>query len=157
MAIFLLTAAGCTFHPLVPETMPDKLNVWVMPPTAINWDNRPGADGVRVLFFFEKSGKGQPVSVSGTLEVYLHEVEGSVKLEEIIKAPPLRAWSFTPAQLEDFLATPPRPLTGFCYAIPLEFGDSPPRSAKILIYARFRSAAGAIIYSQHTVIPMTPT
>ena len=118
-------------------------------PSAMNWDNQPGLDGVVVRVDCFKRGPNNelPVMVPGALEFTLYE--GVIAREKLIQASPLRKWRFSGKQLEPFRA---RSMVGWGYSIPLGWGDRRPGTSAVTLAARYIALSGATIEADPAVI-----
>ena len=153
-----LTAAGCpgperiTPSPSKPVISIDNVTLFVTPPAVLNWDDKPGPDGVRIAIFCFQKAQGISVTVSGSLEVQLYEQNGDKSMTELEKAAPFQTWSFSAQELPRFLV---RADCGWGYAIQLGWGDHVPTSDKISLRARYKSPSGEVVYSDPLTMPMS--
>ena len=116
---------------------------------AVNWDNRPGPDGLPVrVHVFRQAGK-LPVTVKGRLEFVLYE--GLVSPDETAKAKPFRSWRLEGEQLRSCLGRSPY---GWGYVVPLAWGAAAPRTAWVTLLARYVPRKGAPISADLMNIPM---
>jgi len=123
----------------------------VTPPTPLNWDNRPGADGVQIRVFFEGSGT-LPVTVSGSVEAQLFELAQGKTEGEALSGKPFKVWSYTPGELNGFLA---RTQYGWAYVLVLAWGDQVPKTGRIVLRVAYRSPAGRVNFSSPVTIQMS--
>lgn len=123
-------------------------------PTALNWDNRPGPDGVQTIIHLFQQGPREPVLASGTLEFLLYE--GRVSREELAAAKPFHIWPFTASEIEPYLG---RSKAGWGYALRLPWGPKVPQSGSVTLAVRYTplGAGGPTLYSAPTVIAMKPS
>jgi len=154
---FVLAAAtpGCPQPNAMPPQTPevDRIGLLALP-TALNWDGRPGPDGVQTIVHLFRPPAPQPVLVSGTLEFLLFE--GRVSREELTGAKPFHVWPFTAAQLEPYVR---RSVFGWGYALRLPWGPRAPQSSSITLAARYTppGAKAPTVYSAPTTIAMKPS
>jgi len=118
-------------------------------PAAVNLDNKPGPDGLRVQTYLFQVGRPQPVPVSGTLEFLLFDRK--VGLGELDTVKPSRVWSFGPRDLPNYLT---RSMIGWEYAMELRWDDDAPKSDTISLAARYTAPAGRRVYSSPVVIAL---
>ena len=136
-------AAGCANTHRVSTTPPwpvdrvDYIDVWATPPAAINWDDVPGPDGVRLNVFLYQANRAEPVMGKGTLEFTMYE--GHQKSDAMAAAKPLRTWTFTTQELATRQV---RTMAGWGYAIQLGWGRDVPKSAGVTFVARYLPAQG---------------
>ena len=64
---------GVSQTPPNPVDRVDAINLWAVPPAAINWDDMPGPDGVQVNVFLYQADRAEPVLIKGTLEFVMLE------------------------------------------------------------------------------------
>ena len=139
--------------PPAPVDVVDSVNLWVRP-TAMNWDDQPGPDGVQVqVYFFRRDDEHKlPLTVSGSVDMILYE--GNVKRSEISSAKPFHTWRFSPAQMKGFLA---RGMVGWCYTLTLPWGTNAPRADTVPLTARSTAPAGATLHAAPASISLGPT
>jgi hypothetical protein len=149
------TAAGCPAGDAwnragVPQPAPrvDRLDLYSSP-MALNWDDRPGADGVGAQVYFWRAGEELPVTAGGTLELAIYE--GNVPPADLGGKKALRTWRFGGEELVAYCA---RNIIGWHYAMPLGWGEDVPRSDMVTLIARYRGADGRLLQSRPTTIPM---
>jgi len=160
-----LLAAGCGRPPpgakakelrTVSHTPPrpvdraDGVHLLVAPPTALNWDDVPGPDGVQVQVFLTQAGRSEPVLIKGTLECLLFE--GRVQREQVTGARPLVTWAFPAADLVDRQV---RAIAGWGYVLQLGWGRQVPASPVVTVTARYQPPDGPLVYSAPVAIPLS--
>lgn len=141
-------SGGSTAAPPVarPSQRVDAVQL-MTPPTAMNWDDRPGPDGVPVTVYLFRLDDPQPVTLrSGNLDFLMFE--GRVG-REALSTEPFQTWSFTAEELRSALS---RTMVGHCYQIPLAWTVKPPRTNNITLVARYRPVSGDPVYSAPTAI-----
>ncbi len=138
--------------PPAPVDAVDSVNLWVRP-TAMNWDDRPGPDGVQVqVYFFRRDAEHKlPLTVSGSVDMILYE--GNVKRSEMSAAKPFHTWRFSPAQMKGFLS---RGMAGWCYTLTLPWGATAPQADTVTLTAKYTAPAGAALYAAPASISMGP-
>jgi hypothetical protein len=155
LAALAAAASGCP----QPNEMPprgaqvDQITLLALP-TALNWDGRPGPDGVQTVVHLFQQAAPQPVLINGTLEFLLYE--GRVSRDELSAAKPFHVWPFTAAQLEPYVG---RSKVGWGYALRLPWGPTMPRSSSVTLAARYTppGAGAPTVYSAPTTIAMKPS
>ena len=154
-AAALAVAGGCEPPGKVSRTMPppvaqvDRLDVHVVGAAAVNWDDKPGPDGVVVRVYFYQYHQPKTVTVNGVLEFMVFE--GSLSASTIDKAVPFKIWKFPADELPAFAV---RSTVGWGYAIQLAWDKDVPKTRRITLVARFVSPTGAEIFSAPVSIPV---
>ena len=140
--VVLATAAGCVQKKNVVTKRPprpvDQVDRVVLPTQdPVDWDGRPGPDGlaVQVYFFLRPPATALPVTVTGRLELDLYEGEPA----DNTNPQPLLSWSFSAAELQAYRA---RAAPGWGYALRLGWGDRPPKASFITLTARYLPPEG---------------
>jgi len=157
LALAAAMAMGCagrvksvSLTPPSPVTRVDAINLWAVPPVAINWDDMPGPDGVQVNVFLYQADRAAPVLMKGMLEFSMYE--GRHHADALREAKPLRTWTYT----EQELATRQvRGIAGWGYGIQLGWGLQVPDSDIITLVACYRPPKGAPIYSSPIIIAVS--
>lgn len=109
----------------------DVVNLYAMP-AAINWDDKPGADGLQVRVFFFRLDEPQAVDMTdGLLEFTIHA--GRVPASKLPELPPIKTWRFTAAELAVYRT---RSVVGTGYVMSLPWGDRTPASPSVTLSAR---------------------
>lgn len=158
----LLAVAGCADQtPVGDRTTPpgpvaqvSQVDLQVVP-TAINFDDRPGPDGLRAMVFLYQvysGGKVETVMGDGTLELVLFD--GRVEESAILSTAPLHVWKFSSPELRPFAR---RGMVGWGYGFPqLPWGKDAPTKSVVTLVARF-TGAGRTVYSAPVTIPTRST
>lgn len=134
-----------------PAQRVDAINL-IAPPTAMNLDDKPGADGVPLTVYLFSVDESAPLSMrSGVLEFLLFG--GRMGGEQLRAATPLRTWTFTAADLQ---RAQDETLIGRCYKIVLRWGDQAPPTRSITLVARYVPAVGRAMYSSPISIGTVP-
>ena len=120
----------------------DYLLLQVMP-VAVDWDGRPGPDGLELSALLFQSEAKMPVLGDGTMEFAIYE--GILTNQQIAQAKPFYQWRFTTAEL---VQAQQRTQVGW--------GDRVPRTGSVTLTARFVPKNGPPVYSSPVVIPMGP-
>jgi len=144
-ALVLLTAVwGCNGPAGKVSAVPpraveqvDQIDVYAAP-VAVNWDGRPGPDGIDVRVYLYQYARNLPVLVKGALEFAVYE--GVVGADDIGRARPFRRWALDAEQLEQFLG---RSMVGWGYNIRLPWAPAAaPATSSVTLAARYVPTAG---------------
>ncbi len=161
---FLLTVAaistamlgGCTggtqkvsSTPPPPVDEVDRI-IPLISPSPVNWDGRPGADGLEVCVHFFRYSQGLPVTVRGSLEFVLYE--GVIGVKDLPSAKPFRSWRFSSEELK---AHRIRRMMGWGYAMRLPWGNAPPTASAVTLLVRYTPLKGRPVSSDPTAIPLS--
>lgn len=151
-------SAGCpgpankvTSTPPKPVMDVSEVILEINPPVPLNLDDRPGPDGLRARVYFVAKGD-LPVTVSGSLDMLLYELDASKPMEQVLQDQPFKTWLFTSADLDWAMG---RTLIGWGYELPLLWGPQTPRTGKIMLRARYRSPTGQTVLSVPAIIEMS--
>ncbi len=154
LAVAALTAAGCPDGagpvgapgpPAVVERV-DHIDLHCSP-AAMNWDGRPGPDGIGAQVYCYRLAEPLPVTVGGTLELVLYE--GKVAEEQLLTVPAAHTWRFPAGELERYLV---RNIIGWHYSIPLRWGRDAPQSDVLTLVARHRAPDGQTVQSRPATV-----
>ena len=135
-------------RPPEPVTKVDHIDILSMP-AALNFDHRPGPDGVRVTVYLYRLDRPEPVTIEGTLELMVYEEK--VSPSDLHTREPFHVWRFGPEKLARQLF---RGIVGWGYAMDLHWGTRGPRSRTISLVARYLPPEGPDVYSDPVVIAM---
>lgn len=154
-----LALGGCDFNAPTPpsksHTPPepvghvDRVSIFAMP-TAVNLDEIPGPDGIRIQVYFYRVDQDMPVTVKGTVEVLMYE--GQLRAGDLLKSRPFFTWGLTPGSMVQNLY---RSAYGWHYAFDLRW-DRPPQSSNVTIIARYTAPGEAPIYTDALSIATGP-
>ena len=136
-------------RPPLPVDRADGVDFWVAPPAVINWDEKPGPDGVQAWVWMIRVDRPEPVLVKGTLEFMMYS--GRVQRGEAPPSEPLKVWNFTPDELA---ACRVRSIRGWGYAAQLGWGKDTPTVPVITLQARYQPPSGPTVYSAAISIAM---
>jgi hypothetical protein len=147
-----LAAAGCNINNgrggsarVVDQA--DHVELWANPPVAINWDQDPAPDGVRVSVLLYQTSAAAPVLIKGTLEFLMFD--GRIPDGSLASAKPLQTWSFTEQELATRqVAT----MVGWGYDVQLGWGRNVPAASAVTVIVRYKSPKGPVISSAPTII-----
>lgn len=121
-------------------------------PNALNLDNAPGPDGIRLALTFYQLRRPEPQTVRGNVEVLLFD--GKAAKDAVGRLQPLHVWTFTADQLSEGLA---RNVAGYGYVFTLSWGTAQPRSTMVTVVARYCAPDGAVILSEPVAIAVGRT
>jgi hypothetical protein len=159
--VLALAVAGCTgpwfgkstrspsLTPPKPVDRVDAIDLWAVPPAAVNWDDDPAPDGIIAQIFLYQADQPEPVLVKGTLNFLLFE--GRVPRAGLATAKPQRIWSYGPTELATRQI---RGLVGWGYTAQLGWGRPAPASPAVTFAVRYDPVAGPPLYSAPIVIQM---
>lgn len=129
----------------------DEIVVRLTPPAPVNWDDRPGADGLQVQINFFQIDRPLSVTVKGSLELELYQ--GRVQAAQLASAKPIQAWAYSGVKLAGFAG---KSAFGWGYAMRLAWGDRPPAGKVATLIARYRSLDGNVKTSSPLYVPLGP-
>lgn len=138
-------------RPPRPVDRVDEIVLRLTPPAPVNWDDKPGPDGLQVQINFFRIDEPLSVTVKGSIDLALYE--GHVRPEDLASAKPLHTWPFSGVQLAGLAG---KSAVGWGYAMRLPWGDRPPSGATATLAARYRSADGNIKACQPLYVPLGP-
>lgn len=119
-------------------------------PTALNWDDKPGPDGVIARVQFFRTGPHdeiRSVPVQGELEFLLYERR--VPADELAQTKPSFTWQFPPEKLPDYLG---KQMGMWAYQMQLDWREKPPKATVVTLVARWKSPGGTWKYSDPTLV-----
>jgi hypothetical protein len=154
LCVVLAACAGCgptrnDFSPPDLVTQVDAIELWANPPVAVNWNDVPGPDGVRVSAFLYqiRGNKVTSVLVEGTLEFFMYD--GRVDDADVSRAKPMQTWRFNGQEMAALVVRGP---PGWGYAVQLGWGDNAPKSSRVTMILCYKSPKGAVTFSRPLVI-----
>jgi hypothetical protein len=140
--IMLMSCAADSAPPRAAPERPDAISLYALP-VAINLDNQPGADGLRISLYAFRRTQPEPITLdSGRLEVRLYE--GRLSGQELAETEPVQVWSFSAPQLRTHVK---RTAAGPGYVLDLSWAPRPPAARVITLLARFYPTRGAPLES----------
>ena len=156
-ALLASAVTGCqnpgrvTVHnwPPRPVDRVDEIVLRLTPPAPVNWDDRPGPDGLQVQVNFFQVDEPLSVTVKGSLDLALYE--GHVRPEDLAAAKPIHTWPFSGVQLAGLAG---KSAVGWGYAMRLPWGSKPPAGTTATLAARYRSADGNVKAAQPLYVPL---
>lgn len=128
-------------RPPRPVRQIDRIDLYSLP-AAVNMDDIPGPDGLKVRVFLFQLAEPAPVTVTGTLEFLLYD--GKVPPARLAEARPIHLWSFQQGELARYLT---RSMIGWGYSMPLAWGPDAPTAPIVTLAARYMPPAGKPLYS----------
>ncbi len=122
-------------------------------PTALNWDGKPGPDGViaRVQFFrLGSHDEVRSVPVKGELEFLLFD--NKLSASEVTQAQPSNIWRFSAEDLPNFLG---KQMGMWAYQMQLDWRKKPPKASIVTLVARWKKPGGVWKYSDPTLVAVS--
>ncbi len=129
----------------------DEIVLRLTPPAPVNWDDRPGADGLQVQMNFFLIDRPLSVTVKGSLTLDLYQ--GRVEASQLDSAEPLHNWTYDGAQLATHAG---KSAFGWGYAMRLAWHARPPAGKIATLVARYRSRDGNVKASSPLYVPLGP-
>ncbi len=153
----LLSAGGCengtgvrvSRTPPAPVEEIDQIVLRLTPPTPVNWDDDPAADGLQVQVHFFQVDRPLSVTVKGSLEFVLYA--GRLTASQAAEAQPWQIWTLNRVSLAGHAG---RSLVGWGYAIPLSWQPRKPRMPVATLIARYHSPSGRQSVSRPIFVAM---
>jgi len=150
-------AAGCgqapahrrLARPPKPVQTVDKVTILTLP-AAVNLDDEPGPDGIRIKAMLFQKSNPRPVTVAGQLDFLLYDRK--VSIGELYTERPFHVWSFPAEKLSPYLT---RNIVGWGYAMELRWGKHGPKGAVISVAARYTPPDGPAVYSSPVVLSIS--
>jgi hypothetical protein len=142
---------GVSLTPPKPVDRVDAIDLWAVPPAAINWDDVPGPDGIQVNVFLYQASRAEPVLVKGTIEFTMYE--GRQPREGLEAAPALRKWTYTEQELGTHEMRGP---AGWGYVAQLGWGKDVPKSAVVTLTVRYVPPQGPPVSSRAPIVIAIP-
>jgi len=129
----------------------DRIGLFVPESAIVNWDGKPGLDGViaQVMLFRNEGGGLKSVLVTGDVDIMIYEGAKPANLSDAIK--PFLSWTFNARELSQRVVGQYGSLWGYALRLPWKL---PPRSEKVWLIARYRPPSGRAIYSSPAEQPM---
>lgn len=135
-------------RPPKPVVRVDRIEV-LSTPVALNFDSRPGPDGVAVKVYLFRVDRPEPVTVEGRLELMLYDQK--ISSSDLHTREPFHVWRLGPDELAMYLS---RGIVGWRYAMDLRWGSRRPRGGTISLVVRYLSPEGPAVYSDPVAIAM---
>jgi len=161
LALAALVLAGCAegqlgqsgLGPTPPRPVDrvDAMELWASPPAAINWDDKPGPDGVQVRLYLFQVGRPQPVMVGGAIEFRMYA--GRVPQGGVPEVEPFKTWRFASDNLAVLRF---RSMVGWGYAARLGWGGKPPEASVVSVQAVYEPPEGTGVISAPLAIALPP-
>ena len=133
--------------PVATGPMPHVVSVQSTP-AAVNWDGKPGADGLAIRLFFWRRDQAKAISLSGGFVEFVM-YDGSVGSENIETTPTLKRWIYTADQLSALRA---QSAFGFGYALQLPFENNKPTKGSVTLVVRYLSGSQTVAVSKPVVV-----
>jgi hypothetical protein len=134
-----------------PVAHADRIGLFVPESAIVNWDGKPGFDGViaQVMLFRDTGGGLKSVLVNGEVDIMIYEGDKPDKLSDATK--PFLSWTFSAKELSELVVGQYGALWGYSLRLPWRI---PPRTEKVWLIARYRPPSGQAIYSSPAEQPM---
>ena len=149
-----LGAVRVSSRPPRPVRRVDVVILQLTPPTAMNWDNVPGPDGLQARIHFFRADEPLAVTVDGEGEVALYDGRSA---EADANAPgpseALRTWNYRGGDLESLLS---RSLVGWGYGVRLGWGERSPKTGSVTRLARYHAPDGEVTSSRPLSVAVGP-
>lgn len=150
VAVSAIGASGCTQKTIKGKRLPDSVDqidkvALLVPQNAIiNWDKKPGLDGVIAqVMLFQNQGKGpKSVLVSGEIDLMLFEGSMPKTLSSIPE--PFCTQTFTSAELSARIVGQYSSLWSYSLRLPW---PKIPGTKNVWMIARYRPQSGRAVYS----------
>ena len=117
----------------------------------VDWDGRPGSDGLVVQVLLFRQRRDLPVLVRGTIAFRLFQ--GVIRAGQIGDVKPAWSWQFQGRQLR---ACQTRTVWGWGYTLRLGWGQAAPATSSVTLLAEYVPEKGPTLRSDPIVIPMGP-
>lgn len=157
VAVLVLSGCGNTGpvkvqnHPPRGVAEVDVIGLRMTPPAPVNWDGRPGPDGLQVQVNFFRRDEDLSVTVKGSLELALYE--GRIEVEHLGAARPVRTWRFDSVELSTYCG---KSAFGWGYAMRLPWGSQPPPGPNATLGSRYISPGGRVVSGRPIIVPLKP-
>ena len=156
LAIIFASLAGCNTdgHQKVSSAPPrpvdeiDRIFLQTSP-NAVNWDGKPGPDGLEVCVHMFRLSQPLPVTVRGTLRLTIYE--GVISKKDLVSARPFRSWLFSGEELK---AHRVRLMMGWGYAMRLGWGANKPTTSSVTLAIEYLPLQGNPVHANPIAIPI---
>ncbi len=120
-------------------------------PNAVNWDGKPGPDGLEVCVHMFRLSQALPVTVRGTLRFTIYE--GVISEKDLASARPFRSWQFDGEKLKLHRV---RLMMGWGYAMRLGWGRNMPTTSSVTLAVEYLPQKGDSVHTNPIAIPIGP-
>lgn len=120
-------------------------------PNAVNWDGKPGPDGLEVCVHMFRVSQALPVTVRGTLRFTIYE--GVISEKDLVSARPLHSWQFDGETLQLHRV---RLMMGWGYAMRLGWEQNKPTTSSVTLTVEYLPQKGNSIHTKPIAIPLGP-
>ena len=159
LAAAMLISAGCggdgrlrvQDYPPRPVDDVDVVGLRMTPPAPVNWDERPGSDGLQIQVNFFRRDEDLSVIVRGSLELTLYA--GRLQAKQLAEARPLRTWRFDGVELSTYCG---KSAFGWGYAMRLPWGSQAPPGSNATLASRYISPDGRVVPGRPIIVPLGP-
>lgn len=129
----------------------DAISLQAMP-TAVNWDDQPGPDGLQIrLHLFQQTQPMPVVLERGQLEAVIYE--GRVKAKQLSAAKPFYKWDYSAGALNRVKS---KSIVGWGYRLSLGWNENVPKTDTITLSVRLMNPNGAPLYAKPIYLAMGP-
>ena len=139
--------------PPPPADDAERITLHVPLNAAVKRDDKSGAEGVRVHFYFWTSRQRPPVLVPGSMRFLLFD--GDVPPAQTADARPLHVWALSHQELEQYVGRDHYGLWG--YSLSLLWGRDRPTKGKVTLVGVYESPDGRELPSVPTIIVLGPS
>ena len=158
LTIVFASLAGCNTNgpkkvssaPPQPVDEIDRIFLQVSP-NAVNWDGKPGPDGLEVCVHMFRLSQPLPVTVRGTLRFTIYE--GVISEKDLASAKPFRSRLFSGEELK---AHRVRLMMGWGYAMRLGWGRNKPTTSSVTLAIEYLPQKGNSVHANPIAIPIGP-
>jgi hypothetical protein len=126
----------------------DAVNLQALP-AAVNWDDRPGPDGLRTRVYLFQVERSEPLTANGSLDFLLYA--GNVTRDDLPELEPVETWHYERDRVPRYAV---RSLAGVGYAFSLEWGPQAPEADSVTLVARYTPHGGEPVESSPVAIAM---
>lgn len=132
---------------VAPQPKVDHINLQTAP-TALNWDGKPGADGIEARVFLFQVKQPKPVALErGTLELLVYE--GRVEPNNLSTTKPEYVWRYP---MQRLVAHRGKTAVGVGYLFRLDWTGVAPRSEIVTVSARIPNPDGNSLYAMPIMV-----
>jgi len=139
---------------VAPSPRIDRITLMVDSASAINWNEKPGPDGVRIkIFLWRKEGtRWDAVALKrGTIELTLYD--GKFETYQLPDIKPSHKWRYSADQIKKAVNVRP---VGKVYGFALGFGKKLPKADIITVSVRILNPGGSPMYAEPVHLTMKP-
>ncbi|MCK4626372.1 MAG: hypothetical protein KAV00_13725 [Phycisphaerae bacterium] len=158
LVIVFASLAGCNTNgpkkvsatPPPPVDEIDRIYLQVSP-NAVNWDGKPGPDGLEACVHMFRLSQPLPVTVRGTLKFTIFE--GVISESNLLSARPFHSWLFDGETLKLHQV---RLMMGWGYAMRLGWERNKPTTSSVTLAVEYLPQKGDSVHANPIAIPIGP-